>query len=81
MSGFISAAAVLISFNQLNHLLGINIESDYVFLIVLEVISKLPEINIVVFILGIVSTLIRRDFAEPRLLVWNIIRRWRNNSV
>ena len=58
MSGFISAAAVLISFNQLNHLLGINIESDYVFLIVLEVISKLSEINIVVFILGIISTLI-----------------------
>lgn len=58
MSGFISAAAVIISFSQLEHLLGINIESDYIFLIFIEALSKLNEINKTVFILGIVSTLI-----------------------
>ncbi len=58
MSGFISAAAVIISFSQLEHLLGINIESDNIFLIFIEALSRLNEINIVVFILGIISTLI-----------------------
>lgn len=56
MNGFISAAAIIIGFSQLKHLLGVEIESSYVFSILLESIRKLPEMNITVFILGIVST-------------------------
>ncbi len=69
MSGFISAAAIIIGFSQLNHLLGIDIESDYVFSIILEMVSKLSEINLIVFILGLASTLILVFFRKylPRI--------------
>src|SRR5699024_6987334 len=58
MSGFISASAVIIGFSQLNHLLGIKLESNHVFSIIREVINQLPEINIYTLIIGLGSTLI-----------------------
>lgn len=69
MNGFISAAAIIISFSQLDHLLGIEIKSNYIFSIILEVISKLSEMNLIVFILGVASTLILLFFRRylPRL--------------
>ncbi|HLR59044.1 MAG TPA: sulfate permease [Pseudogracilibacillus sp.] len=69
MNGFISAAAIIVSFSQLDHLLGIEIKSNYIFSIILEAISKLSEVNLIVFILGVASTLILLFFRRylPRL--------------
>lgn len=52
ISGFTSAAAIMIGLSQLKHLLGIQIESDHVFLILWESITKLSEINWVAFAIG-----------------------------
>src|SRR5690625_2574575 len=58
MSGFISASAIIIGFSQLNHLLGINIQSSHLFSIIKEVFNRLSELNWVVFAIGLTSTLI-----------------------
>src|SRR5699024_8456091 len=57
-SGFISASAIIIGFSQLNHLLGINIQSSHLFSIIKEVFNRLSELNWVVFAIGLTSTLI-----------------------
>lgn len=54
ISGFTSAAALIIGLSQLKHLLGIDIErSHYVHEIVLQAIEKASEINWITFGLGI----------------------------
>src|SRR5690625_3208149 len=52
ISGFTSAAAIIIGLSQLKHLLGISIESSNVFLILLETVQKLTEINWLAFAIG-----------------------------
>lgn len=58
ISGFTSAAAIIIGLSQLKHLLGITIESDNVFLILWESISNISEINIIAFAIGLGSILL-----------------------
>lgn len=69
MSGFISASAIIIGFSQLNHLLGINIQSSHLFSIIKEVFNRLSELNWVVFAIGLTSTLILLLFKKylPRI--------------
>lgn len=62
MSGFISASAVIIGFSQLNHLLGIKLESNHVFSIIGEVINHITEINIFTLTIGLISTIILLAF-------------------
>jgi len=52
ISGFTSAAAIIIGFSQLKHLLGISTEASNVFLIIFETGQKLFEINWVAFAIG-----------------------------
>ncbi|MHA6252712.1 SulP family inorganic anion transporter [Oceanobacillus sp. CAU 1775] len=58
ISGFTSAAAIIIGLSQLKHLLGIKLESDNVFLILWEAISKVSEANVIAFAIGIGSILL-----------------------
>src|SRR5699024_12223747 len=71
MSGFISASAIIIGFSQLNHLLGINIQSSHLFSIIKEVFNQLSELNWFVFAIGLTSTLILLLFKNylPRIPV------------
>src|SRR5699024_7587407 len=58
MSGFFSASAIIIGFSQLNHLLGINIQSSHLFLFIKEVSSRLLEFIWFVFALVLTIPLI-----------------------
>lgn len=59
ISGFTSAAALIIGFSQLKHLLGIDIQrSHYVHEIVYEAFARISEINLVAFGIGIAGILI-----------------------
>ncbi|MFD1608720.1 SulP family inorganic anion transporter [Oceanobacillus luteolus] len=58
ISGFTSAAAIIIGLSQLKHLLGIKLESDNVFLLLWESLSKISEINVIAFAIGIGSILL-----------------------
>lgn len=59
VSGFTSAAALIIGLSQLKHLLGVNIpRSHHVHEIILNAIDKLDEINGIAFIIGLVGILI-----------------------
>ncbi len=53
ISGFTSAAAIIIGFSQLKHLLGFHIESDNVFLMLWEAGRRLSEMNLVAFVIGV----------------------------
>lgn len=56
ISGFISAAAILIGFSQLKHLLGIKIpQTESFFSTVIHIIKESPNLNLVTFSLGIIS--------------------------
>lgn len=56
ISGFISAAAILIGFSQVKHLLGIKIpQTESFFSTVTAIIKETPNINVVTFGLGIIS--------------------------
>ncbi|WP_017726107.1 SulP family inorganic anion transporter [Halalkalibacterium ligniniphilum] len=59
ISGFTSAAAIMIGLSQLKHLLGVNLEADKdVFKIVLESMSRVTEIQPIAFSIGVVSILL-----------------------
>jgi len=59
VSGFTSAAALIIGLSQLKHLLGVNIpRSHHIHEIILNAIDKLDEINGMAFIIGILGILI-----------------------
>lgn len=70
ISGFTSAAAIVIGLSQLGHLLGISLESDQsVFALLGEAALRLPEANTITPVIGIgsiVSLVVARRLA-PRL--------------
>ena len=56
ISGFVSAAALLIAVSQLEHLLGIQVErSSYVFVLLYDLVLQLPKMNLVVLCLACCS--------------------------
>lgn len=59
ISGFTSAAAIIIGFSQLKHLLGIPIQADNnVFMIVGEAVLRVTEINPITFSIGLGSIIL-----------------------
>jgi len=59
ISGFTSAAALIIGLNQLKHLLGVQIVRDNrIHTLVIDVFQQLKEINWLTFTIGVVSILI-----------------------
>jgi len=59
ISGFTSAAALIIGLNQLKHLLGVQILRDNrIHTLVIDVFQQLKEINWLTFTIGVVSILI-----------------------
>lgn len=56
ISGFTSAAAIIIGMSQLRHLLGTDIEqSNQIHIIVINTIQKLPDINYPTLLIGLVG--------------------------
>ncbi|WP_372793403.1 SulP family inorganic anion transporter [Lutibacter sp.] len=59
ISGFTSAAALIIAFSQLKHLLGVNIQSDNkLHSLIIELFQHLKDINYIAFAIGGISILI-----------------------
>lgn len=59
ISGFTSAAALIIGLSQLKHLLGVDIQrSHYINEILLEAITKVDEISWITFTIGIIGIVI-----------------------
>ena len=59
ISGFTSAAAIIIGLSQLKHLLGVSLEADKdIFKILFESITRISEINPITFTIGLLSILI-----------------------
>lgn len=58
ISGFSSAAAIIIAFSQLKHLLGIPLEGDKIHQIIYSVITNISEIHIISLALGVMSIFI-----------------------
>jgi sulfate permease, SulP family len=56
ISAFTSAAAIIIGMSQLKHLLGIKLgQSENVFLLIWEAITRIGETNLITFAIGLVS--------------------------
>ncbi|MCR6106008.1 solute carrier family 26 protein [Salipaludibacillus agaradhaerens] len=56
ISGFTSAAAIIIGLSQLKHLIGVSLEADKnVFLIMIETVNRLSEINPITLGIGLIS--------------------------
>jgi sulfate permease, SulP family len=45
ISAFTSAAAIIIAFSQLDHILGFSIESEHLVMTIIEAVSRITEIN------------------------------------
>lgn len=58
ISGFTSAAAIIIGFSQLSHLLGVKLHSDNTFLILIEAVKKSSEVNPIAFTIGLSSIIL-----------------------
>lgn len=59
ISGFASAAAIIIGLSQLKHLLGVKLEADKnVFLILWESMTRISDINVITFGIGLLSILL-----------------------
>ncbi len=59
LSGFTSAAALIIGFSQLKHLMGVKIpRSHHVHEILLQAAEKIPEMNVPTVIIGVVSVVV-----------------------
>ncbi|MEK5066873.1 MULTISPECIES: sulfate permease [Bacillaceae] len=58
ISGFTSAAAIIIGLSQLKNLLGIDIPKGSIFVIISNAIMKVNEINMVTFLIGLGSIII-----------------------
>ncbi|WP_018247335.1 SulP family inorganic anion transporter [Orenia marismortui] len=59
ISGFTSAAALIIGFSQLKHILGVNLAGGHsVFHLIIAAISKIGETNIPTLIIGLASIII-----------------------
>lgn len=58
ISGFTSAAALIIGFSQLKHLIGVDIpRSNYVHSIVVEALQRISEVNVATLLIGGLSVL------------------------
>ena len=65
ISGFTSAAALIIGLNQLKYLLGVDIErSNYILKIIYEAIQKWADINIITLAIGIGGILILKNIKK-----------------
>lgn len=58
ISGFTSAAALIIALSQLKHLLGFNIQQHKIHSILFEVFKHLKETNLITLVIGLISILI-----------------------
>ncbi|UTR11554.1 solute carrier family 26 protein [Evansella sp. LMS18] len=59
ISGFTSAAAIIIGLSQLKHLIGVSLEADKdVFLILWETVNRISEINSVTLSIGVISIIL-----------------------
>lgn len=58
ISGFTSAAAVIIGLSQLNHLLGLKLDGENVFAIIISALSKITQTHIITAAIGVVSILV-----------------------
>ncbi len=59
ISGFTSAAALIIAFSQLKHLFGVNIQSDNkLHSLIIELFQHIKEVNYIAFAIGGISILI-----------------------
>jgi SulP family sulfate permease len=59
ISGFTSAAAIIIGLSQLKHLIGVSLEADKeVFLILWETVNRISEINPVTLSIGVISIIL-----------------------
>ncbi|MBO8155529.1 MAG: solute carrier family 26 protein [Bacillaceae bacterium] len=52
ISGFTSAAALIIGLSQLKHILGFSLPRDSVFVVLYEAITRIGETNLVAFLIG-----------------------------
>ena len=74
LSGFISAAAILIGFSQIRHLLGVTLpNTEHFHEQVWQVIQHLPQINPVTFSIGLTTIILLYTF-NTRLGA--LLRRW-----
>jgi SulP family sulfate permease len=56
ISGFTSAAAIIIGLSQLKHLIGVSLEADKnIFLIMIETMNRISEINPITLGIGLIS--------------------------
>lgn len=58
ISGFTSAAAIMIAFSQLKSLFGLSIESSHIFLVILEIAKKIKQTNVIALSIGLGSVLL-----------------------
>ena len=65
ISGFTSAAALIIGINQLKHLIGVDIErSNSIFNILYDAITRFGEANLISLIIGIVGIVILKNIKK-----------------
>lgn len=65
LSGFTSAAAFIIGFSQLSNFLGVEIQqSKYVFVVILEAISKIENVHLLTLAIGAISILVIAIFKK-----------------
>lgn len=67
LNGFISGAALIISFSQIKHILGISVpRSSYFFKTLLALIKNAPQLHLPTFILGVTAILFILLFKKLR---------------
>ncbi|MBO8173258.1 MAG: solute carrier family 26 protein [Bacillaceae bacterium] len=64
ISGFTSAAALIIGLSQLKHVLGFEIERGSVFNTISEAVTRINEINLITFIIGALSIIVLLFFKK-----------------
>ncbi len=64
ISGFTSAAALIIGFSQLKHLLGVSVEGENVFVMLFNSLRRIGEVNWITFAIGIASILVLLFFKK-----------------
>ncbi len=65
ISGFTSAAALIIGLNQLKHLLGVDIaRNNNIFIILYEAVQQLPALNFITLIIGLAGIIILKNIKK-----------------
>lgn len=81
LTGFISAAAILIGFSQLKHLLGITVpRTDYFYQAVIGTFRQIPTANLTTLAIGAGATAILLYFKYGlgrQLIRWGVAESWR----